>query len=176
MASTTAGRGVICSVCSQTLDISLGYDTQPHPQGPLPATRLVGDTVGNAGNLAAENVAKSTSKWHGNVEYGEHTQPFFCWEKVSYDCRGNGGIRGLSDPHQCSRRQQHPVVLQTGAHTCSVLGRGVWSDTHHRERAQQSATSPGQNAPCNDVLANEAIAKVTKDRGAEHVGDNKSSL
>ena len=48
--------------------------------------------------------------------------------------------------------------------------------THDREGAKQSAASPGQYPPSNDVLPSEAVAKVTKHGREEHVGHNEGSL
>ena len=68
---------------------------------PLPAAWLVGDAVHQFRHTTAQNIAQSTAKRHGNVEYGEHAEPLLCREEVSNNCGGNGGIGGLPDANQC---------------------------------------------------------------------------
>ena len=48
--------------------------------------------------------------------------------------------------------------------------------THYREGAEESASRPGNYTSCNDILAREAVTKVSKDWGEEHIGHYENSL
>lgn len=66
----------------------------------------------------------SPSQWHGNVEYGEHSQSLLGGEKIGNHCGGNGCIACLPHPYQQSGGKQHPVVLQA-RHKSSLSGEGL---------------------------------------------------
>lgn len=53
------------------------------------------------------------SQRDGQVEDGQHHGAAVVSEQVSYDGGGDGGVAGLSDPHQSSGEHKQPVVLQT---------------------------------------------------------------
>ena len=61
--------------------------------------------------LPSDGAADSPSEWHGDIEDREHSEPLLCWKQVGYQSRSNGGIAGLSNPHQQSGSKQHPVIL-----------------------------------------------------------------
>lgn len=53
---------------------------------------------------------------NGQVEDGEHNGAFIIGEQISYDGGGDGGVAGLSNPHQASGEHKEPVVLHRGDH------------------------------------------------------------
>lgn len=70
------------------------------------------------------------SQGDGQVEDREHHGAAVISEQVPYDGGRDGGVAGLSDPHQSSGEHKEPVVLQRereggGGEVCSFVQSSV---------------------------------------------------